>query len=75
MSLKDNATWKAVKPFLNGGLSGMSATCIIQPLDIVKVRAVTFDASAATGRSRRWGATPVAPASRDPSRTPREVRA
>ena len=42
MSLKDNATWKAVKPFLNGGLSGMGATCIIQPLDIVKVRAMTF---------------------------------
>ena len=38
MSLKDNATWKAVKPFMNGGLSGMGATCIIQPLDIVKVR-------------------------------------
>ena len=29
MSLKDNATWKAVKPFMNGGLSGMGATCII----------------------------------------------
>ena len=38
MSLADNATWNAVKPFLNGGLSGMGATCIIQPLDIVKVR-------------------------------------
>tara|TARA_B110000459_G_C16426910_1_gene410029 strand:+ start:191 stop:310 length:120 start_codon:yes stop_codon:yes gene_type:complete len=38
MSLADNAAWKAAKPFLNGGLSGMGATCIIQPLDIVKVR-------------------------------------
>ena len=38
MSLADNATWNAVKPFLNGGLSGMGATCIIQPLDIIKVR-------------------------------------
>ena len=27
-----------VKPFLNGGLSGMGATCIIQPIDMVKVR-------------------------------------
>ena len=30
--------WKAAKPFLNGGLSGMAATCIIQPIDMVKVR-------------------------------------
>ena len=33
-----NAIWKTVKPFLNGGLSGMGATCIIQPVDMVKVR-------------------------------------
>ena len=26
------------KPFINGGLSGMAATCIIQPVDMVKVR-------------------------------------
>jgi hypothetical protein len=38
MALKDNEVWKAVKPFMNGGLSGMGATCVIQPLDIVKVR-------------------------------------
>lgn len=30
--------WLAVKPYLNGGLSGMAATCIIQPIDMVKVR-------------------------------------
>lgn len=30
--------WNTVKPFLNGGASGMVATCCIQPLDIVKVR-------------------------------------
>jgi solute carrier family 25 oxoglutarate transporter 11 len=30
--------WKAVKPYLNGGLSGMGATSIIQPIDMVKVR-------------------------------------
>jgi solute carrier family 25 oxoglutarate transporter 11 len=30
--------WNAAKPFMNGGLSGMIATCIIQPIDIVKVR-------------------------------------
>ena len=34
--MSDNAVWKTVKPFMNGGLSGMGATCIIQPLDIVK---------------------------------------
>mmetsp|Transcript_12350 Transcript_12350/g.40606 ORF Transcript_12350/g.40606 Transcript_12350/m.40606 type:complete len:291 (-) Transcript_12350:90-962(-) len=30
--------WKTIKPFANGGLSGMGATCLIQPIDIVKVR-------------------------------------
>ncbi|GAQ89476.1 Mitochondrial substrate carrier [Klebsormidium nitens] len=30
--------WTTVKPFLNGGLSGMAATCVIQPIDMVKVR-------------------------------------
>lgn len=33
-----SAVWKAAKPFVNGGLSGMMATCIIQPIDMVKVR-------------------------------------
>lgn len=33
-----NSIWKAVKPFLNGGASGMLATCVIQPVDMVKVR-------------------------------------
>ncbi|KAG1659825.1 hypothetical protein FOA52_003768 [Chlamydomonas sp. UWO 241] len=32
------AAWLAVKPYLNGGLSGMGSTCIIQPIDMVKVR-------------------------------------
>ncbi len=32
------AAWRAAKPFVNGGLSGMLATCIIQPIDMVKVR-------------------------------------
>jgi len=36
--LKENPVWNGVKPFMNGGLSGMSATCVIQPIDIVKVR-------------------------------------
>lgn len=33
-----NPVWTAAKPFVNGGLSGMMATCIIQPIDMVKVR-------------------------------------
>lgn len=36
--MSDNAVWKAAKPFVNGGLSGMAATCIVQPIDMVKVR-------------------------------------
>jgi solute carrier family 25 oxoglutarate transporter 11 len=37
-TMADNPVWKAVKPYVNGGLSGMGATCIIQPIDMVKVR-------------------------------------
>lgn len=29
--------WSTVKPFVNGGASGMLATCVIQPIDMVKV--------------------------------------
>jgi solute carrier family 25 oxoglutarate transporter 11 len=36
--MADNPIWKTAKPFVNGGLSGMAATCIIQPIDMVKVR-------------------------------------
>ncbi|MQL97524.1 hypothetical protein Taro_030217 [Colocasia esculenta] len=30
--------WAAMKPFVNGGSAGMLATCVIQPIDMVKVR-------------------------------------
>ena len=33
-----NTIWKTIKPFVNGGSSGMLATCVIQPVDMVKVR-------------------------------------
>ena len=33
-----SAVWKAIRPFVIGGLSGSSATCCIQPIDMVKVR-------------------------------------
>lgn len=32
------SVWKTIKPFVNGGASGMLATCVIQPIDMVKVR-------------------------------------
>ncbi|KAK3012695.1 hypothetical protein RJ639_008258 [Escallonia herrerae] len=35
---KPAGVWPTVKPFLNGGVSGMLATCIIQPIDMIKVR-------------------------------------
>lgn len=31
------SVWQTVKPFVNGGVAGISATCVIQPVDIVKV--------------------------------------
>lgn len=36
--MSDSYAWNKAKPFINGGLSGMMATTIIQPLDMVKVR-------------------------------------
>merc|ERR1719482_1640965 len=38
MSVKDNAVWKTAKPFVTGSMSGMFATCCIQPMDMIKVR-------------------------------------
>jgi len=35
---KKNTVWQTVKPFINGGCAGMAATCVIQPIDMVKVR-------------------------------------
>ena len=32
------SVWTTIKPFFNGGLSGMMSTCVIQPVDMVKVR-------------------------------------
>ena len=32
------SVWQNIKPFFNGGASGMLATCVIQPIDMVKVR-------------------------------------
>ena len=38
MSEPKTGVWPTLKPFVNGGLSGMMATTIIQPIDMVKVR-------------------------------------
>ncbi|MCD7457318.1 hypothetical protein HAX54_034867 [Datura stramonium] len=35
---KSGGVWPTVKPFVNGGASGMLATCVIQPIDMIKVR-------------------------------------
>ncbi|CAF1697980.1 unnamed protein product [Brassica napus] len=40
--------WTAVKPFVNGGASGMLATCVIQPIDMIKVRIQLGQGSAAS---------------------------
>lgn len=34
---KSTGVWPTVKPFVNGGVSGMLATCVIQPVDMIKV--------------------------------------
>ncbi|KAL7225266.1 hypothetical protein ACSBR1_020614 [Camellia fascicularis] len=34
---KSIGVWPAVKPFINGRASGMLATCVIQPTDMIKV--------------------------------------
>ncbi|XP_077210887.1 mitochondrial dicarboxylate/tricarboxylate transporter DTC-like [Tasmannia lanceolata] len=35
---KPSGVWPTVKPFVNGGSAGMLATCVIQPVDMIKVR-------------------------------------
>ncbi|CAL5347624.1 unnamed protein product [Camellia sinensis] len=34
---KSSGVWTTVKPFVNGGASTMLATCVIQPIDVIKV--------------------------------------
>ncbi|KAK3011805.1 hypothetical protein RJ639_012506 [Escallonia herrerae] len=35
---KPAGVWPIVKPFVNGGAFGILATCVIQPIDMIKVR-------------------------------------
>ncbi|KAK2977703.1 hypothetical protein RJ640_026843 [Escallonia rubra] len=45
---KPAGVWPTVKPFVNGGASGMLATCVmIQPIDMIKVRIQLGPGSAA----------------------------
>lgn len=34
---RPSSVWPTIKPFVNGGASGMLATCVIQPIDMIKV--------------------------------------
>jgi hypothetical protein len=47
--------WQTLKPFVNGGLSGIGATAVIQPIDIVKVKASGEAALAVSLRRLRPG--------------------
>jgi solute carrier family 25 oxoglutarate transporter 11 len=47
--LKHHPWTRAALPFVNGGLSGMTATCVIQPVDMVKVRLQLAGEGARTG--------------------------
>jgi len=38
MSVFDSSAWKTVQPFVLGGASGMFATCVMQPIDFIKVQ-------------------------------------
>ncbi|KAK1394208.1 Mitochondrial dicarboxylate/tricarboxylate transporter DTC [Heracleum sosnowskyi] len=42
-----SGVWPTIKPFVNGGAAGMLATCIIQPIDMIKVRIQLGQGSAA----------------------------
>ncbi|GAB4835108.1 hypothetical protein Ancab_000016 [Ancistrocladus abbreviatus] len=37
-SMLGGGVWSTMKPFVNGGVSGMLATSVIQPIDMIKVR-------------------------------------
>ncbi|KAL7210619.1 hypothetical protein ACSBR1_032056 [Camellia fascicularis] len=51
---KSIGVWPAVKPFVNGGASGMLATYVIQPIDMIKGRVNISTSSGA----REMAATP-----------------
>ncbi|XP_057507749.1 mitochondrial dicarboxylate/tricarboxylate transporter DTC-like [Actinidia eriantha] len=44
--VKSEGVWPTVKPFVNGGTAGMLATCVVQPIDMIKVRMQLGEGSA-----------------------------
>ena len=38
MSTKKDKVLDVIQPFMIGGVSGCLATCVVQPIDLVKVR-------------------------------------
>ena len=46
-----SGVWKTIKPFVNGGASGMLATCVIQPVDMIKVRRMCVPATLTRARA------------------------
>ena len=51
--------WDNVRPFLFGGLSGMSATICVQPFDNIKVRIQTFSEQASIHGANYKGPAPT----------------
>jgi len=37
-STPQKSLWSTIEPFVIGGISGMAATCVVQPVDMIKVR-------------------------------------
>ncbi|KAI8609755.1 hypothetical protein BC830DRAFT_1233121, partial [Chytriomyces sp. MP71] len=54
------SVWSMVQPFVLGGASGMIATAIVQPVDMVKVRIQLAGEGVAHGAAR-GGAAAVSP--------------
>ncbi|KAI8608422.1 hypothetical protein BC830DRAFT_1174426, partial [Chytriomyces sp. MP71] len=50
------SVWSVAQPFVLGGASGMIATAIIQPVDMVKVRIQLAGEGVALGAARGGGA-------------------
>jgi len=53
-----SSTFKAIKPFVFGSVASMSATCCVQPIDMVKVRLqLTGEGGAASSNPIKMGAS------------------
>lgn len=55
MSKTENTLWETIRPFVFGGISGMAATCCIQPIDTVKVRIQIMGESLSKGKASPIG--------------------